>query len=164
MNRRLYIANGTQSFLQLDIEQIPNANNRVWLTNSQDQTGRYQAALSWSVTSADQEAIRVAAQRFIGRWPSGDGWFPELLSTEESAGAPKPHDVYHPVGTCRMGTDSEAVVDPEMRANGTSNLWVTSTAIFPSAGTANPTFSLLCLTDALADTLTELSHRRAASA
>ena len=52
-----------------------------------------------------------------------------------------------------MGRDAGAVVDPELRVHGTANLWVVSTAVFPTAGTANPTFSMLCLAAALADRL-----------
>src|SRR5207302_6276971 len=32
--------------------------------------------------------------------------------------------VYHPVGTCRMGTDAAAVVDDELRVNGRQSLAV----------------------------------------
>jgi len=52
-----------------------------------------------------------------------------------------------------MGADPEAVVDLDLRVRGTANMWLASTAAFPSAGTANPTFSLLCLVSALADRL-----------
>jgi len=67
----------------------------------------------------------------------------------------KPYDAYHPVGVCRMGTAVEDVVDPELRVHGISNLAVLSTAVFPTAGTANPTFSMLCLGEALADRLSK---------
>jgi choline dehydrogenase-like flavoprotein len=52
-----------------------------------------------------------------------------------------------------MGTDEEATVDLDLRVRGTQNLYVLSTGVFPSAGTANPTFSMLCLGDMLADKL-----------
>ena len=52
-----------------------------------------------------------------------------------------------------MGRDSESVVDFELRVHGCDNLSVLSTAVFPSAGTANPTFSMLCFAEALAERL-----------
>ena len=44
---------------------------------------------------------------------------------------------WHMVGTCRMGTDDAAVVDPQLRVRGVANLRVIDSAIFPTIPSSN---------------------------
>jgi choline dehydrogenase len=44
---------------------------------------------------------------------------------------------FHAVGTCRMGTDANAVVDPRLRVRGVTGLRLASAAIMPSVTSGN---------------------------
>ena len=46
--------------------------------------------------------------------------------------------VYHPVGTCRMGSDPQAVVDPTLRVQGMDRLWVADASVMPAVPRGHP--------------------------
>ena len=102
------------------------------------------------------------ANAFIAKWQRLPSGFPSVEPVPVEASARKPHDAFHPVGTCSMGVKGNSVVASDLRVHGSSNLFALSTAVFPTAGTANPTFSMLCLGEALAETIAGQLRRTAA--
>jgi choline dehydrogenase len=46
-------------------------------------------------------------------------------------------NVFHPVGTCKMGTDAMAVVDPRLKVHGVEGLRVIDASVMPAVTTGN---------------------------
>jgi len=65
--------------------------------------------------------------------------------------------VFHPVGTCRMGSDHAAVVDPELRVRGVDDLYVVDASVMPKITSANTNAPTLMIGEKGAAHI--LSHR-----
>jgi choline dehydrogenase len=53
--------------------------------------------------------------------------------------------VYHLVGTCRMGSDARAVVDPRLRVRGLDGLRIIDASVMPTIPSANTNAAALMI-------------------
>ncbi len=142
-----------EAILNIRAEQSPNPASRVLLDDETDRFGVRRARLDWQLQERDlrtlTETARVVAAEMartgVGRIRSsiepGDPW-------RGTVGGE------HHVGTTRMAASpANGVVDPDCRVFGVDNLYVAGSSVFPTAGYANPTFSLVALAVRLAEHL-----------
>lgn len=135
--------------LLLNTEQLPHRDNRVVLGRELDRLGVPKPEVHWQWRARDQfelQRLRVVVADALGA--AGIG----RIETDGNC-MPDPN-AHHHAGTTRMHEHSRhGVVDPDSRIHGNENLYVTGSSVFPTAGFANPTLTVVALALRLADHL-----------
>jgi choline dehydrogenase-like flavoprotein len=125
-------------------EQVPHKGSRVKLGTQFDPLGQRKLEVDWCFTDRDKRSmaktLELLTHRFaeleIGTFNFGD----EPPSLENMT------DAAHQMGTTRMAScPEEGVVDTNCRVFGTENLYVASSAVFPTGPSYSPTFTILAL-------------------
>jgi choline dehydrogenase-like flavoprotein len=144
-------------------EQAPNPDSRVTLATECDLHGLPRARLEWRLSPIDKHTIRIAietARQEFARLGLGTVTPESWLIEDDHSWPPWLKGGYHHMGTTRMATSPQTgVVDPDCQVFGTANLYVAGSSVFPAAGYANPTLTLIALALRLADHLKAQLHR-----
>lgn len=126
--------------LLLNLEQRPHRENRVVLGQRRDRLGVPAVELHWRWREEDHsglERTRTAVAREFERAGLG--------RVEIAEARPDPN-AHHHAGTTRMSPDAASgVVDTDGLVHGTSNLYVCGASVFPTAGYANPSLTIVAL-------------------
>jgi choline dehydrogenase-like flavoprotein len=149
-------------------EQQPDPASRVMLDGgAHDALGMPRLRIDWRYTAGDVDtvtrAVALLAAEFARTGVGRLDYEPQEVEAEMTRdGALGGHHI----GTARMGSDPrDSVVDVNCRVHGVGNLFVASSAIFPTSGQANPTLTVIALSLRLAEHLRRLvGADRAASA
>ena len=90
------------------------------------------------------EAVRlsreIGEQPALAAWNAGEHFPGPAVESDEAIARYIEKDVstwFHPVGTCRMGTGADAVVDPTLRVRGIARLRVADASIMPDIVSVN---------------------------
>ncbi len=123
--------------------------SRGWVRlKSADPSAAPEMKFNYLQTEADKQAYRngIRLTREIFAQPAFDPYRGDELApgkdvqTDDEIDdyvARESETAYHPCGTCRMGTGPDAVVDPECRVYGVSNLRVVDSSIMPTVTNGN---------------------------
>ena len=149
-------------------EQQPDPASRVMLDEgAPDALGMPRLRIDWRYTAGDVDTVTRAVALLAAEFErTGVGrleYEPQAVEAEMTRdGALGGHHI----GTARMGSDPrDSVVDLDCRVHGIDNLFVASSATFPTSSQANPTLTIVALSLRLAEHLRSLLRAdRAATA
>jgi choline dehydrogenase-like flavoprotein len=158
--RQMLMTPDTGLKLEITAEQVPDWSNRITLSPRRDRLGAAMARLDWRLTDRDEHTLQSATKRIASYWARSRleqicriEWIPGVR--EQSMKLIDAVDQRaHPSGSTRMGSDPrQSVVGSDLRCHHVPNVSVVSTSTFPTAGSINPTMTLMQLALRAADTL-----------
>ncbi|BCA60751.1 GMC family oxidoreductase [Sphingomonas sp. HMP6] len=149
-------------YVELYLEQIPNAESRILLSPRRDRFGNRLASADWRILPIERQTARFFAdavkdefQRMdLGRF-EGASWLDDDFTRD-------PDDlvgIYHLISTTRMDADpAKGVVDANCRVHGVENLYCAGASVFATGGHANPTLTIVALAARLAAHLEQIAR------
>ena len=123
-----------------------------------------QILFNYLQTEQDRQGFRdcVRLSREIINQPAMDPYRGEAIQPDPEVQTDKQIDAfvrnavdsaYHPAGTCKIGSDSMAVVDADLRVRGIAGLRVIDSSVFPSVPNGNLNAPVIMMAEKLADVI-----------
>jgi choline dehydrogenase-like flavoprotein len=158
LRKRRFVSKTACVALDIDVEQRPDCESRIHLSEEKDALGMRKAILDWRISCDERETIRRYVQEldtlFRKHGLANIRWTPQARNDGDCWESTDRRDTFHMMGGTRMGADpSDSVVDPSLKVHGVRNLSIASCSVFPSGGSSNPTFTMMALALRLADRL-----------
>ncbi len=135
------------------IEQFPNPASRITLAKDKDEFSMPKIRLDWRIDKGERDRI-ARFHNMIKSTFQREGHRTETLSFLGPDDDYIYQDSSHPMGTTRMSDDPRTgVVDRDLKVFDIPNLFICSSSVFPTAGNANPTLTIIALAKRLGDHL-----------
>ena len=147
-------------FVHVMMEQTPERNNRISLSDEKDVFGIPKVDINWQFNEKDiasmWKGLEVLANEVgamdIGRIRLLKERSPRLLGNQMGFG-------HHHMGTTRMASDyRDGVVDSNQKVFGTRNLYVAGSSVFPTGSHVPPTLTITATTIRLAQHIIEAKN------
>jgi len=107
-----------------------------------------------------QDGVEMTRE-LIETQPAMRGLAGEYLDEDGTTGAAwlaaRENSIYHAVGTCRMGSDDNSVVDPQLRVHGVEGLRVIDASVMPTITSGNTNAATMMIAHRGADLLLRIS-------
>ncbi len=158
IEHRAFHPKSAQIKMRVHCEQEPASSSAITLSDEKDEVGLRRTRLSWTISNLELRTIRRFAEvaRHSLRALANIMIDAELEAGNASFRA-RCEDSFHHMGGMRMDDSPRCgVVDTDLRLHGTSNVYVCSSAVFPTSGFSNPTHTLLALASRLGERLSKL--------
>ena len=150
------VANADGSYpIEFNCEQTPLASSRITLLAERDRHGVPRPAVDWQLCPSDLDAMVRALTLFKttveATTPCQVEFDAQALRARLDRSLPVGG---HHLGAARMSASpATGVVDSDCAVYGARNLFVASSAVFPTSSHANPTLTIVALAVRLADHL-----------
>ncbi|MEM8859814.1 MAG: GMC family oxidoreductase [Chloroflexota bacterium] len=153
----------TVSHMELidQLEQEPNPNSRVTLSQQKDRFNQPLAHIDWQIDESTTYSLRKFHQLIdkhlkannLGKLTSPHLEIPDHVADYT--------DACHPAGTTRMSDmPQDGVVDKNCAVHGFDNLFIAGGSVFPTSGHENPTLTIVALALRLAEHIKTLSRTK----
>lgn len=145
-------------YLHFDAEQTPLWDSRITLDASCDRLEMPKLIVDWKVSPKDIDSIATSCRLLIKELQEQDiATYGGVVNSLGSAIESHLGVGSHHIGTARMSIHQEhGVVDENCKVFGISNLYVSSSATFPTTGVANPTLTIVALSLKIGETIDNL--------
>ena len=149
------------------VEQVPDRDSRIRLTERRDRLGLPIVEADWRIGGQERASVSVLGQN-IAREFKRLGLLPVHLADWVQDGRSEDATFIgasHPSGTTRMANNPRyGVVDADCQVHGVACLYAAGSSVFPTVGHANPTLTIVALAIRLAHHLRERLSAAASAA
>jgi choline dehydrogenase-like flavoprotein len=130
-------------------EQAPNPDSRIILDEEIDALGMRKLAVDCRLQEIDHQTIKRLGQLYgneVARLGLGRVKLTDWVDSDSMVWPEELESGCHHLGGARMSTNpTEGVVDTNLRVHGIDNLYIASSAVFPTGSDVNPTISIVAL-------------------